>query len=459
MKEDWANKMKHKLEGHQKSAPEGLWEDICEQMGFDAELVGVDAELVGVDRKLADAAKESEGLGKKRGRSIGLWTAAAVLLALVGFFAFYRLGSSVEESKTAVGKMPVVERNAVVEKDSVVEKNSDVERIAVVERNQLAERVSVESGGTIGKGLANRSVKNVSVAGNSGELSESATSTPAAPVASVPTEPTSSSPFELEAANQVELAEQKTSEVSDTADTESPASAESTPVVPVYHDVPLLGKEQPRHKMKNESKWSVGLNASGGLLAANSSGNTRYDYTYYDPIAQNSAQGSYDKSWSSVQVVEKYVWKHSVPIRAGLSVGYQLTPRLSLLSGISYTCLYSRMEFQPGTWSGNRKTTEQWLNYLGIPLGLGYQVLGDGHRYRLYVSGNVLAEKNLSKSPWQLSVNAGVGAEYILSRLIGVYLEPSLGYYFDDGSSLEHYYKKHPLAPSIEFGVRMHVGE
>ena len=62
------------------------------------------------------------------------------------------------------------------------------------------------------------------------------------------------------------------------------------------------------------------------------------------------------------------------------------------------------------------------------------------------------------RKTWQWSVNGAVGAEYALIPQLGVYLEPSLGYYFSDGTPLEHYYKEHPLAPSIEFGLRMHIG-
>ena len=38
-----------------------------------------------------------------------------------------------------------------------------------------------------------------------------------------------------------------------------------------------------------------------------------------------------------------------------------------------------------------------------------------------------------------------------------LYVEPSLGYYFNDGTSYQHYYKDHPLAPSIMLGLRMHI--
>ena len=48
------------------------------------------------------------------------------------------------------------------------------------------------------------------------------------------------------------------------------------------------------------------------------------------------------------------------------------------------------------------------------------------------------------------------GAEYRFHRRVGLYAEPSVGYYFDDGTSLQHYYKQHPWAPSIEVGLRLH---
>ena len=59
--------------------------------------------------------------------------------------------------------------------------------------------------------------------------------------------------------------------------------------------------------------------------------------------------------------------------------------------------------------------------------------------------------------PWQWSLDAAAGAEYDFTPQFGFYLEPSLGYYFDDGTPLEHYYKEHPLAPSFEFGLRFNV--
>ena len=47
--------------------------------------------------------------------------------------------------------------------------------------------------------------------------------------------------------------------------------------------------------------------------------------------------------------------------------------------------------------------------------------------------------------------------EYLPTHRFGLYLQPSLGYYFKDGTPLQHYYKQHPLAPSVEVGLRLHL--
>lgn len=213
------------------------------------------------------------------------------------------------------------------------------------------------------------------------------------------------------------------------------------------------------------NKWSLGVNASGGLLAASNSVRTGRVY-------QSSLEGSYisteeihphsQQSFSSYTTTE-FVSNHHLPVRFGLSVQYQLNNHLSLFSGINYTYLYS--EFSIPLYPNIHY--DQKLYYLGIPVGLAWQFWSTSH-FRFYLSGGAMVEKcvradleagSISKKPWQWSVNAAAGAEYTFIRQLGVYLEPSLGYYSDDGTSLEHYYKEHPLTPSIEFGLRLHLND
>lgn len=198
----------------------------------------------------------------------------------------------------------------------------------------------------------------------------------------------------------------------------------------------------------SRKKWILGMNASGGLLAASTTqqpGRVMYVTASRAPTTGYSAsQVSYARTVSES--------KHHLPLRFGLSVQYELTPRLSLVSGIDYTYLWS--EFSIPLYQMVYKS--QKLHYLGIPLGLSWRCLSAGN-LSLYISGQAMLEKSLNEKPWQWSASIAAGAEYRFTSHLGIFAEPSLGYYFDDGTNLQHYYKEHPTAPSIEFGLRLHL--
>ena len=200
----------------------------------------------------------------------------------------------------------------------------------------------------------------------------------------------------------------------------------------------------------SDNQWSVGLNASGGLLAStgkSSMGHSYvYDGEYYDPGVNSTTQPIPSSTTYDVEA------KHRMPVTLGLSVHYQLNACLALLTGVNYTYLYS--EFSKPLYPNVYR--EQKLHYLGVPVGLSW-LFWKTSGFSFYLSGSAMLQKCLNEKPWQWSVNASAGAEYAITPLLGLYLQPSLGYYFHDGTSFEHYYKEHPLAPSIEFGLRLHI--
>lgn len=404
MKENWTKAMKQKLEGHRKTPPPGLWEGISSQMNKPSGLTQ---------------------LSRLTGSAHRYWAAAAAVLALVGLFMLYHHDDSHPLLSATQTSQPF---------------QSSEQRLSAAPSSKLLPSASpsepqhptgqAPQGGRPLLALTPQQ-KKVSVASDTTEEAQ---------------------PPVLESV-QPSVSEHQTKQVPDEPQTKQTSERPQTP----HHSF------VPKHEESSGSdKWSVGLNASGGLLAAQTS--QRVDRLYYDKADYFSNKEIDAVSNNAMPYsLTEYVSEHHLPLRFGLSLNYQLTPRLALLGGIGYTRLYSEFSIplHPSV------CYDQTLHYLGVPLGVSWQ-LWSTRRVQLYVSGGVMLDKCVSakvdggatnEKPWQWSVNAAAGAEYSLIPQLGVYLEPSLGYYFDDGTALEHYYKEHPLAPSIEFGLRLHLKE
>lgn len=173
----------------------------------------------------------------------------------------------------------------------------------------------------------------------------------------------------------------------------------------------------------------------------------------------------------------KTEYKHRLPVRVGLNVAYRLTDRLSVESGVSYTRLSSDMK--DGT-KDNYSSGSQKLDYIGVPLNVKYRAFGY-RRLSVYASAGLLMEKcvsgkttheyvisgekkkheaeDVAAKPWQLSVNAALGAQFDVLRNVGVYVEPGVSYYFDDRSPLSTIYKEKPLNFNLNLGVRYTIGK
>lgn len=48
-----------------------------------------------------------------------------------------------------------------------------------------------------------------------------------------------------------------------------------------------------------------------------------------------------------------------------------------------------------------------------------------------------------------------LGAQYNINRKVGVYVEPGIAYYFDDGSSVQTIRKENPCNFTLQAGLRL----
>lgn len=167
--------------------------------------------------------------------------------------------------------------------------------------------------------------------------------------------------------------------------------------------------------------------------------------------------------------------KHNLPIKAGVSLKYGLTKRLAVSSGVNYSYLSS--DITSGD-EGQGLKTEQTLHYVSVPLGVSYEIFSSG-RLDVYASGGVEAafcvsgkadtkclvddkvvsrsKEDVKDSKPQWSVNAAAGVQYNITDKIGVYVEPGVGYYFDNGSSTNTIYKDRPFDFNLNVGLRFSV--
>lgn len=160
--------------------------------------------------------------------------------------------------------------------------------------------------------------------------------------------------------------------------------------------------------------------------------------------------------------------KHHQPISVGMQVGFHLLPKLKLSTGLVYTKVSS--DFISGV-SDTRTVSTQDLHYIGIPLNLSYSVWeykglhtyvtagGEGAvniKNHAETDGEV---KESKRDKMQWSTNASVGIQYDFIPQLGVYVEPGMKYYFDNGSQIENIFKDKKLNFNIQFGLRFNVGK
>lgn len=235
---------------------------------------------------------------------------------------------------------------------------------------------------------------------------------------------------------------------------------------------------QASHRTAPSQRWTLSTSAMTGM---GSSSVTNSTATYVE------AEGPDDVIWADNPQLGigifnqgksvKTEYKHRLPVRVGINVAYRLTDRLSVESGVSYTRLSSDMK--DGT-KNNYSSSSQKLDYIGVPLNVKYRAFGY-RRLSVYASAGLLTEKcvsgkttheyvisgekkkheaeDVAAKPWQLSVNAALGAQFDVLRNVGVYVEPGVSYYFDDRSPLSTIYKEKPLNFNLNLGVRYTIGK
>ena len=161
--------------------------------------------------------------------------------------------------------------------------------------------------------------------------------------------------------------------------------------------------------------------------------------------------------------------KHYQPISFGLTTNIPIAPRFSIATGLVYTRLRSDFIRK---MSDSEFKTEQTLHYIGIPVNLQYQIWN--YRFlKIYASAGGQVDYNIKnqqkqsfnsqtssdgRDRLQFSMQGAVGLQCDIIPMLGLYIEPGVKYYFNNGSDVRNYFKDKPTNFNLQVGLRLNLG-
>lgn len=247
-------------------------------------------------------------------------------------------------------------------------------------------------------------------------------------------------------------------------------------------------KETPTEKARarRSGGFSAGI-VAGGAVGGNTSGSKPTAMVMgANPLAAGVTKTDWiDKDskasaivYNQPEVQEEY--SHKIPVKVGLTARYNITGRLGVETGLTYSILSSSVKTGNSETGKNWSTGSQTLHYLGIPLNISFNILNS--RYvNIYVTGGGMMEKsisgsiktdeyvdgkfdrtlttNISPKGLQWSVNAAAGIQANILPQLGFFVEPGVSHHFKNGSRVRSIYTDKPTDFSLGFGLRYSFGK
>lgn len=430
MKQDWTDTLKQKMAGYEERPSDELWA----------------------------ALSEKAGLQESRRKVIPVWfwglSAAAALMA--GIFVVTKVN---DKSVNALGG--ITADVAVSEPvDAVVSEPIDTAVPEPVERTLAEDLAEVKA----------RKAKSALIA--EAVPVESSVSAVAENVTSENTEE-----YAAEVSSENHDAREAATVESDTVEQSEPAMS---------WDEYL--KETPSEKVRarRSGGFSAGILA-GGAVGGNTSGSKPTAMVMgANPLAAGVTKTDWiDKDskasaivYNQPEVQEEY--SHKIPVKVGLTARYNITGRLGVETGLTYSILSSSVKTGNSETGKNWSTGSQTLHYLGIPLNISFNILNS--RYvNIYVTGGGMMEKsisgsiktdeyvdgkfartlktNISPKGLQWSVNAAAGVQANILPQLGFFVEPGVSHHFKNSSRVRSIYTDKPTDFSLGFGLRYSFGK
>lgn len=165
---------------------------------------------------------------------------------------------------------------------------------------------------------------------------------------------------------------------------------------------------------------------------------------------------------------------YGIPVSVGAGVKIDFNDRWALGVGANYSLLTRKFygtysKFDNGQEvSSTSSDIRNLQHFVGIPVNAYYNILNN-KQINLYAYAGGSVEKCVADkyevlstniihtekpSGVQLSANVGIGVEFMLGKHVGLYADPSLRYYFDNGQP-KSIRTSQPLMLGLDLGLRI----
>lgn len=446
---DWTSKLRDQMTDYQEPVKHDLWAGIAQSLAQNQPVAGEN----GVPEN--HPVKRVEKEPKARVVTLKRWSAAAAAVALLGIGGSY----------------------VYLHQEDVEQGNAQLASLASSEASSASSAASSSlsaSSSSHSKQVPLLAADNKSADSKSRQkAASSAASLLSSDYASVPVQ--SAAPMNDEGETMVAVASDEAPLVASKYKSAESAQSQAEP-----------NSSSSYHFSRNSEVAGVSMklyaeNLGAGMGNVNSGSNIVNRYSdsgvmadpmpgvYPDPSVGGSNDVDYlmAAAYKALQKSPQGKAKHHAPVSVGMQIAFGVAPRLSLSTGVVYTRTSS--DFYPYA-PNNDYNVHQVLHYVGIPVGLNYELWRSGG-FHAYVMAGAEADYNVKndtdedgtrkqdakRDRVQFSGKASLGAQYDISPSVGLYIEPGAKYYFDNGSDVENTFKDKKLNFNLQFGLRFNL--
>ena len=445
---DWTSKLRDQMTDYQEPVKHDLWAGIAQSLAQNQPVAGEN----GVPEN--HPVKRVEKEPKARVVTLKRWSAAAAAVALLGIGGSY----------------------VYLHQEDVEQGNAQLASLASSEASSASSAASSSLSAVSSshsKQVPLLAADNKSADSKSRQkAASSAASLLSSDYASVPVQ--SAAPMNDEGETMVAVASDEAPLVASKYKSAESAQSQAEPNSSSYHFTRNSEVAGVSMKLYAENFGAGMGNVNSGSNIANrysDSGVMAYPMpgVYPDPSVGGSNDVDYlmAAAYKALQKSPQGKAKHHAPVSVGMQIAFGVAPRLSLSTGVVYTRTSS--DFYPYA-PNNDYNVHQVLHYVGIPVGLNYELWRSGG-FHAYVMAGAEADYNVKndtdedgtrkqdakRDRVQFSGKASLGAQYDISPSVGLYIEPGAKYYFDNGSDVENTFKDKKLNFNLQFGLRFNL--